>query len=105
MPITQSELAELKAKHGEVLHLETKWGHDIVFRVATMEEYNRFLEEHVDPQTRVSATRTLIYTCAVYPEREEFDKVIRARPGLLNKLADELTTFCGADRDALRKKS
>jgi hypothetical protein len=104
MPIDEKKLAELKAQHGEVLSLETKAGEDVVFRMATPEEFDRFLVEHTDPQSRPAAFRTLCLVCAVYPERGEMAALLRAKPGIAMKLGDHLTDFCGLERDAVRKK-
>jgi hypothetical protein len=104
MPIDPSTLAELKAKHTEILPLETKFGDDIVFRLPTFDEYHRFLQEQVDPQYRVSALRTLVYVCAVHPDRDQFDAILRRRPGLFSKLSGPLLEFAGNEDDAVRKK-
>lgn len=104
MPIDESTLAELKAKHGNILHVETKYGHEVVFRVATYEEFNRFLEQHGDVQTRVAAVKNLLFECTVYPDNEGLQRILREKPGLLSKLTDYLTDFCGLEKDAVRKK-
>lgn len=104
MSISESELGKLRADHGEILHLETKWGDEFVFRTATPEEYKRFQEEHADIQTRIAGTQTLLRSCVVYPSKDALDDFLRRKPGALWKLATPLSAHCGAEDDAVRKK-
>jgi hypothetical protein len=104
MPITDVQLAELKAKHGEILHVVTKYGDDVVFRVATFDEWTRFMVQLAEPGAKASAIQALVYSCAVFPERPVFDALVRARPGLLGKFGDEVAEHSGFELDAVRKK-
>jgi len=104
MPIDENDLAKLRAEHGEISHLETKWGDTVVFRVATPEEYTRWQVEAADAQTRPSANRTLVTACCVYPERARLEAILRAKPALLVRFGDRLIELCGAEEDAVRKK-
>jgi hypothetical protein len=102
-PIDPSTLAELKAKHGDVLHLETDLG-DVVFKVATPELWQRFIDEVSDEDQRPRAMAPLVYGCRVYPEKEEFDRILQRRPGLTQTLGNQLSAFCGLEKAAARKK-
>lgn len=103
MPIDDSTIAALKAEHGEILHLETDYG-EAIFRVAKPTEWQRFLDEVTDAEVRARALKTLVLQCVVHPERVEFERLIAARPGLVQTFGNELTSFCGLGRAAVRKK-
>jgi len=104
MSISETDKAKLSAQHGELLHLQTKWGDEFLFRAATPEEYERFQVEHADITTRISGTRTLLRTCCVYPGPDAPDEFLKRKPGALWKLATPLSAHCGAEDDAVRKK-
>jgi hypothetical protein len=104
MPIDETISEDLKAKHGDVLELETDWG-DAAFRVATPGEWQRFNDEIADESTRPRALRTLVIACCVYPPRDEFEKLLTKRPGLTQGFGNQLTKHCGLGNEAVRKKS
>ncbi len=101
--IEDATLARLRSEHGDVLHLETDWG-DAVFKVATPELWQRFNDEIADEQMRGRALRALVYGCRVYPDLPEFERLMRSRPGLIQGFGNEIVTFCGLGRAAVRKK-
>ena len=103
--ITPAKKAELEGQHGELLVLETKYGDDVAFRVASPEEWSRFVQEQMEVATRAEAAWTLILVCCVFPQREEFVALLKRKPGLRGRFFDQLTDFCGAEKDAVRKKS
>jgi hypothetical protein len=102
-PIEPSTLAELKAKHGEVLHLETDVG-DVVFKVAESKLWQRFIDELTDEESRSRAFIPLLHGCLVYPEKADFERILTARPGLTQTLGNQLSAFCGLEKAAARKK-
>lgn len=104
MPIDEAALSKLRAEHGDLLQLETKWGDEFVFRAATPEEYDRFQQEHAETSTRISGSRIFLRTCCVHPGKEAVDDFLRRRPGAIWKLVNPLNEHCGAEEGAVRKK-
>jgi hypothetical protein len=100
--LTDEVFAELKAKHGDVIGLETDDG-AAVFRAPTRQEWERFLKEQASEDTKAAAHRPLIMGCRVWPEKDAFDALVARKPGILLSFGGELIEFAGLKRVQVRK--
>jgi hypothetical protein len=88
--LTDSQVTDLKAKHGDKLSaLECESG-DLVFRKPKRADYERFINEvGSDKNKLVTAGRNLARSCLVFPEVEgkpdtsAFEAALDEQPGLL----------------------
>jgi len=101
--ITAEQRFELVQKHGEVLVLGSDFG-DVAFRIATRAEWQRMIDEQARDLTQGVALRNLVYSCRVWPEGPDFDRLIERAPGMVQSLGNELVEFCGLGRRLVRKK-
>lgn len=105
MVISDDILKAVKEKHGGVeLHLFGNRHGQAVFRLPSEHEYQRFIDEQVNPETKGAAMKTLVISCAVYPEAAEFRSMIANRPGLVLTFGNELIQEAGLEAANVRKK-
>lgn len=98
--IPKEKLAELvpglKQKHGDDIHLVTAEEEQVIVRVPSQAEYQRFLDHAAEKAKRTRAHETLTRSCVVYPEAAEFDRLLERRPGIATVVGDKLTELAGA---------
>lgn len=104
--IDEETLAQLRDSNGgDIIHRETKWGDDVVFRMPTSAEWRRAYDEIQEEQTRYQAQKVLVSACRIYPEKAAFEKLLEKRPGLIISFFTEIGDEVGLGKAAIRKKS
>ena len=96
------EAAKEAAGGGELLVVET----DIVgaealgFRVPNLSEWKRYRAEASDPNPAVKsgAATPLVFSCCVFPTRQELERIVEAHPGIVETCIGELVEHAGAAR-------
>lgn len=92
--------AELRAKHGEVIEVETKEG-PFGFRVPNRTEYNRYTEKLFNEKTRHLAGEILVRACCVYPP--DADARFERHPGVITTCSGPVLELAGVDTEARTK--
>jgi hypothetical protein len=93
-------VAELRAKYGDVIEVETREG-PFAFRVPNRSEYNRYTEKLFNEKTRHLASDFLVRACCVYPP--DADARIERRPGVVTTCASPVIEHAGVDTEARAK--
>lgn len=103
--ITKEVAEKVKADKGlaRVLCFGNEYG-EALFRHPTDGEYQRFVAELSDSDTKPSALRTLVLACAVYPEEQDFLVMIRQYPGLVQTFGGELVEAAGLKKATVKKE-
>ena len=81
MTLTQEQLTELEAKHGDIIYVESPC--EVVFRKPRRDECKMFRANTHNPRMAADAQEILLSTVVVYPTREEFMNVILEKYPLL----------------------
>jgi hypothetical protein len=108
--VTDEQLSELKAKHGErkVLRLSTTTP-DGVIEVAVMKpgrkEYERFRKQLGDDAKRDGALENLLRAHVLAPERAKFDELLEEYPALPEEFGKPLLSAIGLSGSAEVGKS
>jgi hypothetical protein len=104
--ITDEKITELKAAHpGRDLYLISQpAAGELVIKVPTLDEYQRFLDELNDADTKAHAARVLVFTAVVHPPAAEFRQLVERKPGIINPIADEIAVQAGLKAVTERKK-
>ncbi len=103
MELTLDSITELEAKYGDIEVYESDFG-SAAFRAASSKEWQRFLDEMNNDSLKSRALKHLVFACCVAPERAEFEKLIEARPGLVQGFGNQLVEFCGMHTVRVRKR-
>jgi hypothetical protein len=108
MSITQEQLEQIKAQHaGTALEvLENPITEDVLVCKSPGVEWTRYRSE-TDGKSfmvRQAAGKTLILCCAVWPAREEVERMLADRPGLIDTFAAELGEMAGSTARASHRK-
>jgi hypothetical protein len=101
--IPEEKLAELKAKHGDVVVVDTKCG-DCAFRGANKGEYDRYQALLFKEATRPKAGETLVLATLVYPDSATFAGYVQKFPGVVTTCTSPVLELSGVDGDADVKK-
>ena len=103
--ISEDVIAEVRAANpGVELHLLGNEYGQAIFRVPPAAVHDRFIEQASDPTTRVQAIRALVFGSLVYPTKEQFQELVRARPGLVAVFGGELVEIAGTKRVSVNRK-
>ena len=111
IPPTPEQIAELKAKHSNKLRMVTIDDNSddpeeadvdyVVVRAPKLAEYDRFTKTNASGDSgQAAAMKELAYTCAVYPERAEFQLLLERKPFAILQIAD-----AAAEMGGLKKKA
>jgi len=95
---------ELKKKYGDDIHLITADGDQVIARVPSGEEYQRFLDMAADDRKKTHALDSLSRSCILFPAAAELDQLLAKRPGLTTSFGAKLTELAGAVEDVEAKK-
>lgn len=108
MPITEEQLAKVKAEHpGEDLHLLSNPDTDdqIICKGPPSGEWKRFKEKAgATVAEKLAAAHMLVVACLVYPSKEDFAALVQQRPALPETFAGELGEIAGISQRATHRK-
>lgn len=108
--MTEDQIRELKAKHGDKLKVIPVEATDfdpaceIVIKRPPRGEYKRFRKMLFDDDQKSEALETLARACVVYPESAEFSKLLEERPALAETVGGKAAEFAGAEGKTDAKK-
>lgn len=97
-------MAELEAKHGEIVAVKTACG-PAAFRVCKRQEYQRFNSMLVDDKKKHMALEFLAVACCVFPSQEQFQSMLERKPGIIAACANAVLEHSGVDGDPIVGKS
>lgn len=107
MPITDADLARIKAEHPDhELHLlsNAEMGVEVVVKAPGHAEWKVFRTSQSDDLKKPTALRDLLLCCIVEPPAQAFMAVLGHRPGLAETFGAELLEIGGLSRDTIRRK-
>lgn len=85
------------------LHLLTSKSAELVVKVSKS-EVDLFRELISQPATKARAMERFVRSCIVHPSGEEVAQLFMRKPGIVEKLGDELMTIAGTDEEIETKK-
>jgi hypothetical protein len=89
--------ARWQQEYGELFELETEDG-PILFRGATENEFIEFQDKYGDPKKRGAATRNIVRDVVLYPPPEAFSALLKRRPGLPNRIGNEIANIANSSK-------
>lgn len=100
MPLpSQIEIDQIKSQLGvSVLRSFELAGLEVVCRAPSEGDYKRFKTQISDPDRRAMAPDSLVYSCVVWPGRDEFKGMVKEKPGIIESIAGELVEWAGATK-------
>lgn len=101
--IPEEKLAELRAKHSDVVVVDTKFG-DCVFRSPNRSEYERWQSILFKESSRSKASVVLCTMTLVYPDAATFNAYADKAPGIFTTCASPILELAGVDGEAEVKK-
>jgi hypothetical protein len=106
--LPQTQIEDLKLKHGEIHLLEHPVYADavVIARRPSKMDYDRFVSEASDDRKNVKtkALETFVKRAIVHPERTQVDKLIERYPGLVAGYGDKLLEMVAVDQRVEAKK-
>jgi hypothetical protein len=106
MPAIQA--AKEKAGGGELLLIDTDiiGAEVLAFRIPTSAEWKSYrqLSSNPDGTSKVDAINHLVTVCCVYPERDNFKRIVDAHPGIIESCYGDLQEHAGAGRAKKARK-
>ena len=96
MELSDSQIAELKQKHGDLIGVTAPNGVDIVFRRPTEKQWNEFQDKVIrDRDSRSSLLKKMVMECAVHPNRDSVASLFETYPAFSGPCSAELSKFAG----------
>lgn len=103
--IPQDVIDRVKGEHaGKELELVETEDVAVIIRPADPTAWQRYMDEIVDDDKRSRASRNLVMHCVVYPERDDFLKLLQQLPALVAALFPACTQISGNKAVSDRKK-
>jgi hypothetical protein len=106
--LTETEITDLKTKHGEIYVLEHPVYTDatVIGRRPTRLEYDRFITEAGDDRKNVKtkALENFVKRAIVHPERAKVEVLLDRYPGLVSGYGDKLLEIIAVDQRVEAKK-
>jgi hypothetical protein len=102
LEIPPEVISKLKAEHGGLRLLGNDDG-CAIFRCPTTQEWQRFLDQMAEPETKAAAVKQLVIDCCVYPPEAQFFALIERKPGIVNAFGGDVIEFAGMKRLQTRK--
>jgi hypothetical protein len=99
MDLDPKTIDELKAKHGNDLHLLSHDGVEFIAKRPGPAQYRRFRRMASDERQRADAAETLLRDCVVHPDQQGIGTALGTRPGLVDTFGGKLLELAGADKD------
>lgn len=79
--ISDEQFADLEAKYGEIVEVNTVLG-PCIFKRPARADYQRYLSYLFDEKKRASAQEILVRSCVVSPNKETFGQMLDVAPGI-----------------------
>lgn len=79
MSISDKQIEDLKAKHGEIFGVEDSEGNLFVFKRPSRADFDRWY----DSEKKSQDGRELVQSCLVHPTRDDLISALDKSPGLL----------------------
>ena len=103
--LTEEQIVELKAKHGDKLAAVQCSAGDVVFKPAIRAAYDKWRDKHfAEPLTQSDNARELCQGCLVSPTWAEFKALLDTMPALLMKCTDAIGELAGLSEQYSVKK-
>lgn len=106
--LTEEQVAKLKSVHPVLIALETKSGHQLVFRKPKRIEFDQYFDKRAKDEGSVSQhALSFAQQCLVYPTPQEFLAVLEETPFLLmcaKGVIDSLTDLSGSPEEVAEVK-
>lgn len=105
MELSDSQIAELKQKHGDLIGVTAPDGTDIVFRRPTEKQWVEFQDKVVrDRDSKSALLKKMVMECAVHPNRDSVAHLLETYPAFSAPCSAELSKFAGQVDDLDVKK-
>lgn len=105
MELSDSQIAELKRQHGDLIGVTAPNGTDIVFRRPTEKQWNEFQDKVIRERDSKSALlKKMVLECAVHPARDSVAQLLETFPAFSGPCSAELSKFAGQVEDLDVKK-
>jgi hypothetical protein len=105
--LTDEQLDAIKEKNPGVALRTTRYDEidaDIVFKIPSRVEWDRFLAEAMVDAKRLGAIKTLVTLHVVYPEKADFAKLVESQPGIVTAISGEISDSTGASLKGTTRK-
>jgi hypothetical protein len=96
-------IADLKKQHGDVYAIGAG-GDEIIVRLPTIDEIDRFAATGGDKKRGLAPMRQLVADCLVHPARDVYDEMVRKRAALPITFGGELMKLAGMAEETEAKK-
>ena len=107
MEFSPEVIAQLESEHGPIdvgfQIYESDFG-SAAFRPPKPQEWQRYLDEMNQEALKSRALKHLVFSCAIAPDKAEFQALIDSRPGLVQGFGNQLVDFAGMFGVRVRKK-
>lgn len=102
--LSESKKAELEAKHGEIIAVQTKAG-AAAFIGPTRTQYRSHLTKMAnDDKNRPQNIEAFILALCVHPSKEELNDMIERKPGIAPTCYNAILEFAGIEEEKHTKK-
>lgn len=103
--LTEDQIDELKAKHGDNLHMIRTDDDDmIVAKPPTKGTYDKYKAALFDNQKKTRAGEFLVRDCLVFPDKQTFAAMLEEKPALAETFSQKLLELAGARESVEAKK-
>lgn len=95
--LSEDLVQELKAKHGDKLHvIDLDEAGEVVFKRPSNAVWSRFVDSLSDDDaSKAKSIKDLVETCVVYPALADFRAIVEEFPGIVQTIAGEIKTVAG----------
>lgn len=102
-PLADTEKS-LRAKHGEILRVDTK-RQTMIFRRPSRAEFRRYLGHlNGSKEEKAQAFEWIVRATIVYPEPKDFELILDKLPGLYLQASKDYLVFVGMSEEEDEKK-
>jgi hypothetical protein len=99
----EKQLAEFKAKYGEVYVLSAECGESVVVKKPSRAAYHCWKAERADEAKRVVAVENLLKSCVVAPEAAVLESMLEQQPAIADTFGEDLLRLAGLGRSSAKK--
>jgi hypothetical protein len=102
--LSKEKKAELEAKHGEIIAVQTKAG-PAAFIGPTRTQYRSHLTKMAnDDKNRPQNIEAFVIALCIYPSKEELNEMIERKPGIAPTCYNAILEFAGIEEEKHTKK-